>query len=78
MRPFQSINKGYNSVFHSGLLSLGIVIPIENYAKSTVPQMSGHLEKVKLVEQLGFKAIWMRDVPLHVPEFGDAGQTYDK
>ena len=32
---------------------------------------------MELAEQLGFKAVWVRDVPMHVPTFGDAGQTYD-
>ena len=77
MKKFESINEGYNSVFKVGQLSIGIVVPIENYANSSVPKMDDHLTRVQLVEQLGFKAIWLRDVPLHVPAFGDAGQTYD-
>jgi len=39
--------------------------------------MASHLERVVMVEQLGFKAVWVRDVPLHVPSFGDAGQMFD-
>ncbi len=39
--------------------------------------MQSHLSRVELAEQLGFKAIWVRDVPMHVPTFGDAGQTFD-
>ncbi len=39
--------------------------------------MQQHIERVQLVEQLGFSAIWLRDVPFNVPTFGDAGQTYD-
>lgn len=35
------------------------------------------MERVELAEKLGFKAVWVRDVPMHVPTFGDAGQTYD-
>ncbi len=77
MKNFQSINKAYNSVFKPDQLSLGVVVPIENYSQSSVPNMKNHLERVQLVEQLGFKAIWIRDVPFHVPSFGDAGQTYD-
>ena len=77
MKEFELINKGYNSVFKSNELSIGVVIPIENYAQSTVPTLQHHVERVQLVEQLGFKAIWVRDVPLHVPSFGDAGQTFD-
>ncbi len=77
MKIFQPINKGYNSVFRNGQLSLGIVVPIENYSQSSVPNMEHHLERVQLVERLEFSAIWVRDVPFHLPSFGDAGQTYD-
>jgi len=77
MKAFESINKGYNSVFQQNELSIGIVVPIENYTKSPVPTMKRHLERVQLVEQLGFKAVWVRDVPLNVPSFGDAGQLFD-
>lgn len=77
MQKFEAINKAYNSVFEPKKLSLGIVVPIENYAHSPVPSMEQHLKKVQLVEQLGFKALWIRDVPFNVPSFGDAGQTFD-
>ncbi|MEM6967664.1 MAG: LLM class oxidoreductase [Bacteroidota bacterium] len=76
-KKFESINKAYNSVFQPNRLSIGIVIPIERYVQGPVPKMQDHLKKVKLVEQLGYKALWVRDVPLNVPTFGDAGQTYD-
>jgi luciferase-type oxidoreductase len=39
--------------------------------------MNRHVERVQLVEELGFSAIWLRDVPFNVPSFGDAGQIYD-
>lgn len=39
--------------------------------------MRAHLERVELAEELGYKAVWVRDVPMHLPSFGDAGQTYD-
>ncbi len=74
---FQSINRGYNSVFRPNRLSLGLVVPIENYSTSPVPTMVRHLERIQLAEELGFSAIWLRDVPFNVPSFGDAGQTYD-
>ncbi len=54
-----------------------MVIPIEEYSNTTVPELHNHLERVLLAEQCGFKAVWVRDVPMHVPTFGDAGQTYD-
>jgi len=77
MKNFESINRAYNTVFKPNKLSLGIVVPIENYAQHTVPTMKDHLQRVQLIEQLGFKALWIRDVPFHVPSFGDAGQTFD-
>lgn len=77
MNKFESINPGYNSVFQPNKLSIGVVVPVENYAQHPIPEMMHHVERVQLVEKLGFKAIWVRDVPLHVPSFGDAGQTFD-
>lgn len=77
MEHFEYINRAYEHVFQPGKLSLGIVVPIENYAQSPIPTLEQHLERVQLVEQLGFRAIWLRDVPFHVPAFGDAGQTFD-
>jgi len=77
-RPgFQPINRAYNAVFHPNRLSLGLVVPVEQYVTSPVPTMTRHIERVQLAEELGFSAIWLRDVPFNVPSFGDAGQTYD-
>ncbi|MBT8280554.1 MAG: LLM class oxidoreductase [Muriicola sp.] len=77
MKSFENINKAYNSVFKQNELSIGVVVPIENYEMGPVPTMKDHLERVHLIEQLGFKALWIRDVPFNVPSFGDAGQTFD-
>lgn len=77
MKTFEQINKGYNSVFKPNKLSIGLVVPIENYTNSSVPTMQNHLQRVQQIEQLGFKALWLRDVPFHVPSFGDAGQLFD-
>ena len=74
---FPSINRGYNSVFRPNHLSLGLVVPLETYSQGPVPTMARHLERVQLAEQLGFSAVWLRDVPFNVPSFGDAGQMYD-
>lgn len=74
---FPRINRGYDSVFRPGRLSLGLVVPIETYASGPVPKMTRHLERVQLAEELGFSAVWLRDVPFNVPSFGDAGQPFD-
>ena len=39
--------------------------------------MDRHLETAILAEQLGFSALWLRDVPFNVPSFGDVGQIFD-
>ncbi|MES9956326.1 MAG: LLM class oxidoreductase [Sedimenticola sp.] len=74
---FQPINRGYNTTFRPGRLSLGLVVPLENYSAGPVPTMNRHVERVQLAEALGFSAAWLRDVPFNVPTFGDAGQVYD-
>ena len=74
---FPPINRGYNSVFRPNHLSLGLVVPLETYSQGPVPTMARHLERIQLAEQLGFAAVWLRDVPFNVPSFGDAGQMYD-
>ncbi|WP_261840849.1 LLM class oxidoreductase [Aliamphritea ceti] len=76
-QTFQTINKGYNRVFKPGKLSIGLVAPIENYANGPVPELQQHIERIQLAEQLGFAAVWLRDVPFNVPSFGDAGQLFD-
>ncbi len=74
---FDSINAGYDTVFKPDQLSVGLVVPIETYSSSPVPEMRRHIERVQSAESLGFSAVWLRDVPFNVPSFGDAGQIFD-
>lgn len=74
---FAPINRGYASVFRPGALTVGLVVPIERYPGGPVPTMAQHLERVQRAEELGFAAVWLRDVPFDVPSFGDAGQLFD-
>ncbi len=76
-QKFQSINRGYNGVFRSGRLSIGLVVPLENYQHGPVPTMREHIARIQLAESLGFASVWLRDVPFNVPSFGDAGHLYD-
>ena len=77
MTAFRQLNTGYNSVFKADRLTIGLVVPIESYPHSPVPTLKDHVQRVQLAESLGFKAVWLRDVPFNVPTFGDAGQTFD-
>ncbi|WP_226689617.1 LLM class oxidoreductase [Ruegeria arenilitoris] len=74
---FAQINVAYNRVFRQGRLSVGLVLPLEPYAVGAEPTMQGHLEAARRAEDLGFAALWLRDVPFNVPSFGDAGQVFD-
>lgn len=76
-RAFPSLNKAYNSVFQPQRLSIGLVVPLEHNFHSPVPDMTRHIERAQLADELGFAALWLRDVPFNVPSFGDAGQIYD-
>ncbi|MFF9670320.1 LLM class oxidoreductase [Streptomyces eurythermus] len=73
-----------------GRLTLGVELPLDNDwsregtrraradgRPSGVPDLSRHRELAALADRLGFTALWMRDVPLWDPGFGDAGQVYD-
>ncbi|MEM7697559.1 MAG: LLM class oxidoreductase [Verrucomicrobiota bacterium] len=71
------INRGYDQTFQSGRLTIGLVTPLEAHGPDPVPTMEQHLERVQMAERLGFSAVWLRDVPFHVPSFGDAGQLFD-
>jgi luciferase-type oxidoreductase len=74
---FSTINRGFDSTFQAGRMSLGLVAPIAAYPDCPVPDMAGHIARVQQAEALGFRAIWLRDVPFNVASFGDAGQGYD-
>jgi len=74
---FQTINRAYNTVFKPNRLSIGLVVPLEAYDLNPVPTMTNQVERIQLAEELGFTAVWLRDVPFNVPSFGDVGQIYD-
>jgi luciferase-type oxidoreductase len=39
--------------------------------------MRDHALMTKLADELGFAALWARDVPTYDPQFGDVGQVFD-
>lgn len=74
-RGFAAINRGYAHTFQPGKLTLGLVVPIQAYGRR--PSTEDPVRMVQLAESLGFKAVWLRDVPFDVPSFGDPGQIHD-
>ena len=76
-RAFPTFNRAYAKAFQPGRLTLGLITPLEAYLGDEFPTLDRHIERAQLAESLGFSALWLRDVPFHVPSFGDVGQMLD-
>ncbi|MFB6136050.1 MAG: LLM class oxidoreductase [Halobacteriaceae archaeon] len=68
-------NRGYRRMFDDGF-SVGLFFPITT-SEDAVPAMEDQVELARYASDLGFDALWFRDVPTYWPKFGDAGQVYD-
>jgi luciferase-type oxidoreductase len=71
-----SDSAGFRRMFAPDRLSLGVFFPIEAFERDE-PTMRDQQRLAKRAEDLGFAALWTRDVPLRDPNFGDLGQVYD-
>lgn len=73
-----------------GGFSIGVELPLDNDWSTSgeasrkrdgrpfgVPDMQHHAELIKQADELGFRAAWVRDVPLYDPNFGDAAQIFE-
>ncbi len=73
-----------------GGFSIGIEAPLDNdwtlageQARRQTGRLPGepdlrrHAELARLADRLGFRALWVRDVPLYDPSFGDAAQVFE-
>ncbi|WP_419343854.1 LLM class oxidoreductase [Achromobacter sp. PD1] len=57
-------------------LTLGIFLPLRFY-EGSMAVLAGQAELVRQIDRQEFAAVWVRDVPLYSPSFGDAGQVFD-
>ena len=69
-------NSAYAATMASARLTIGLFFAIDSYP-GAVPDMDRQLELAVRAEELGFSALWTRDVPVHDTTFGDVGQVYD-
>ncbi|MDU0340847.1 LLM class oxidoreductase [Bosea rubneri] len=67
---------GYRRMFAPGQLTLGIFLPLR-FFQGDMRVLEGQAELVADIDRRGFAAVWVRDVPLFDPGFGDAGQVFD-
>ncbi|HCN45458.1 MAG TPA: LLM class flavin-dependent oxidoreductase [Pseudomonas sp.] len=67
---------GYRRMFAPERLTLGLFLPLRFY-QGRMEVLAGQADLVGSIDRLGFAAVWVRDVPLYDPAFGDAGQVFD-
>ncbi|MGF1922984.1 MAG: TIGR03571 family LLM class oxidoreductase [Bacteroidia bacterium] len=74
----------------AGKLTIGLEFPLDNDWSADgdrkrkqdgrpfgVPDITNHKKLAQLADQLGFSALWIRDVPVYDPNFGDAAQQFE-
>lgn len=69
---------GSNRTYQQEELTLGLFFPLEAYKKSVpIMDLEDQIKLAKRAEEGDFAALFVRDVPLNDPCFGDVGQMYD-
>jgi luciferase-type oxidoreductase len=74
--PAFSDHAGYQRMFRQDRLTVGIFLPLRFY-QGDMGVLQGQGRLVEAIDRHGFAAVWVRDVPLFDPMFGDAGQLFD-
>lgn len=74
--PAFANHPGYRRMFAPDELTLGIFLPLRFY-EGDMRVLGGQATLVEGMDRQGFAAVWVRDVPLFDPSFGDAGQVFD-
>jgi luciferase-type oxidoreductase len=69
-------NPGFRRMFRAAHLTLGVFFPIEAY-RGDEPTLRDQERLARRAQELGYAALWCRDVPLRDPGFGDLGQVHD-
>jgi luciferase-type oxidoreductase len=70
--------------------SIGLELPLDNDWSTAgqrlrmteerpfgVPDLKQHAQLARLADTSGFRALWVRDVPVYDPNFGDAAQVFE-
>lgn len=70
-----------------GRVTLGLLLPADNdWARNrttangmsmSMPELAASSRQLRLADELGFRAGWLRDVPTFEREHGDPGQVFD-
>lgn len=78
MKETKNLNEhlAFNRLFAPNKLTIGIFLPLSVYSGS-LDVFTDHLQLIKQIDDQEFGALWVRDIPLFDPNFGDVGQVYD-
>lgn len=60
-------NRAYKQMYAKDKLTLGFFIPIEAHKGRDIPTMENQAQLARRADELGFSALWFRDVLLHDP-----------
>lgn len=71
-----SLHPGWRRTFRQGGMTLGFFFPIEAY-EGDRPRLENPQLLARRADEAGYAALWVRDVPLRDPHFGDVGQMID-
>ncbi|MGX9524489.1 LLM class oxidoreductase [Alcaligenes nematophilus] len=74
--PTFATHPGYSRMFAPGRLTMGIFLPLRFY-QGDMSVLAGQAALVEEIDRQDFAVVWVRDVPLYDPSFGDAGQVFD-
>jgi luciferase-type oxidoreductase len=74
-RPFAE-HAAMKRAFPGGRMTVGAITPLEGF-EGLVPTLADHIGRIRQAERAGFASVWVRDVPLLDPHFGDTGQVFD-
>ena len=67
---------GYGRMFAEDKLTIGVFLPLRFY-QGDMQVLEGQAKLVSDIDKRNFAAVWVRDVPLFDPGFGDAGHVFD-
>jgi luciferase-type oxidoreductase len=77
--PHESLSRhpGFQRLFQASELTVGLILPLETHPGRPAPTMRDHVRMAQRAEELGFGALWMRDIPFYDPRYGDVAQIFE-
>lgn len=67
---------GFRRMFAPDKLTIGIFLPLKFYT-GNMEVLKNQADLVEEIDRRNFASVWVRDVPLFDPSFGDSGQVFD-